>query len=270
MQSNQLSDAIWDRFETRRKRIRKAVGTGSAMAVIGIGVAMTAWPRPALAIQEVKQAMEDFNSVQWVQDEEGTIRDMGSDDPAVIPAFHQIVGHYASYQPADIQVSVIKSGNFFPNQTVKLNTWMGTTRTNMMGMVSIQDQPPVKRMTFSYTPAVGPSKNLGKWDIDQACNEMMSLKNFVSHVAPAESTQFQGKKAVRFHIREDGAKIVVDDVVIADPATKRMIYRRFEVTRPTGERLFLRELKDFRYDEPSPAAAVSSPRSGAGSLGGTR
>lgn len=241
MQNDQLANRIWDRHTKRAARHRRVLslgGTGLALALVG---SATLWPRPALAFQDMTKATLKFKSISWKQLDEGTVRDMGSSNPATVPHFKYVIHHYAKIDPPDLQQRVEPS-----------KTWMGMHKFEMLVPFKHKDGSIKKVMSpgFGYKP--GPSKGVTEEDLRWNITQFINFEGYFPKDHKPEETEYKGRRAVKFHSRQEGKHIVRDDTILADPNTKRMIYRRFEVTRPTGERLFLREQSDFVYDGPRP------------------
>lgn len=238
---NDMADRIWERHQARSRRNRKIIAFGSAGAVAAVVMAVTLYPRPALAVQDVAKATKAFRTISWKQLEAGTIRDLGSSNPKTVAAFSKTVHHYVSLKPMDIQLRVEPS-----------KTWKGLRKWKLPIPFKQKDGSIKKMMmpAFGYYP--GPAKNLTKddmvWHTEQVLNSMMAF----ARSEKQEEVDYLGRPAIKFHLHEAGKYIETDQVMLADAQTKRLVYRKVEVKRLSGEQLFIREQSDFVYDAPRP------------------
>lgn len=238
---NELAAQIWDRHRNRVKRNRRLAGLGSVGAVVTVAAMVTLWPRPALAFQDVVKATMNFRSISWKQLDEGTIRDLGSTNPKTVKPFSQRIHHYASYDKLDLQQRIEPS-----------STWKSLRKFKLPVPFKQKDGSIKKLMMPAYAYEPGPSKNLDKSDLYMHLGQFINIKSYFQRGDKQEETEYLGRPAIKFHYREVGKHVETEDTILADPVTKRMIYRRYAVTRVSGERLFLREQSDFVYDGPKP------------------
>lgn len=240
MHNQHLADQIWSKHTKRGTRGRKFIGLSTAAAAMSGVAIITLWPQPALAIQDVAKATLSFKTIRWTQLDEGTIRDLGSGKPATVAAFSNTVHHFASYDPLEIRQRVEPS-----------RQWTGTRRSTLP--VPWKQNGKVKKaMMPAYFFEPGPSKNLSEGDLAWKIGEFLNVRAFFERGDKQEKTEYLGKPAIKFHTREERKYTVSDHTVLADPKTKRMIYHRIVITRPTGEQIYLREQKNFVYDGPQP------------------
>lgn len=243
MRTEELVDRIWNRHSRRIARNRRAVvlSTG-AVSLIAIGAAGF-WPRPALAYQDVAKATLKFNSIQWTQKDEGTIRDLGSPNPKIVPAFRHLQRFYARLDPADLQIRHGSPG-----------VWKGM-EVRMIPVKPIpngrSDSVQLKVQSFHFK--IGPSKNLTAKDVRSFAGDFTFTSEFLmKEGTKGTETTFDGRPAIRFSSVEKGTHIISEDEIFADPKSKRLVFRKFTVSRPSGERLFTRVISDIIYNGPPP------------------
>lgn len=242
MRNEELANRIWDRHSSRLGRTRRTIAFATgATALMAIGMAGF-WPKPALAYQDVAKATLNFNSIQWTQNDEGTIRDLGSSNPKTVPAFRQSQRFYARLAPTELQMRSGAKG-----------VWKGLD-VKIVPLKTVRNGKPTVLNVQSFHFKVGPSKGLTEKDIRLYAGDFTFTSEFLmKNGSKGTEATLEGRPAIRFSSLVKGKYIVSEDEIYADPKTKRLMFRRFTVSRPTGKRLFTRTISDVIYNGPPPA-----------------
>lgn len=241
MRNEELANRIWDRHSSRLGRTRRTIAFATgATALMAIGAAGF-WPKPALAYQDVAKATLNFNSIQWTQNDEGTIRDLGSSNPKTVLAFRQSQRFYARLAPVELQMRSGAKG-----------VWKGM-EVRMVPLKIVRNGKQEIQKVQSFHFKVGPSKGLAEENVrDFAGDFTFTSEYLMKRGTTGVETTLDGKPAIRFSSVVKGKYIVSEDEIYADPKTKRLIFRKFTVSRLTGQRLFTRTISDVIYNGPPP------------------